>query len=131
MKDKLTTVIWKPGNPLKPGKTNFARLKHMTEVDLKKGALSDRDNPLLTRQELEKFKPARFISEVNVKKIRERIGLSQTKFANYFGVSVRTIQDWEQHRHKPNRTAQNFLMVITKEPRAVQRALSPVLRKTA
>lgn len=131
MKDKLTTIMWKPGDPLKPGKTNFSYLKRMTEVDIEKGALSDRENPPLMQCELEKFKPTRFVSEVDVKKIRERIGLSQTKFANYFGVSVRTIQDWEQHRHKPNRTAQNFLMVITKEPRAVQRALSSILRKTA
>lgn len=131
MKGKLTTIMWEPGDPLSPGKTNFARLKRMTEVDIERGALADRENPPLTQRELAKFKPVGFVSEVDVKKVRERIGLSQTKFADYFGVSVRTIQDWEQHRHKPNRTARNFLTVITKEPRAVQRALSSILRKTA
>jgi putative transcriptional regulator len=52
------------------------------------------------------------------------LGLSQAQFARCFGVSVRTLQDWEQHRHQPNQTARNFLMVIAKETKAVLRALN-------
>lgn len=56
--------------------------------------------------------------------IRNKLHLSQKEFANYFGVSVRTIQEWEQHRRKPTATARNFLKVIEHQPKAVQKALS-------
>lgn len=131
MKEKLTRITWNPSKPLKRGKTNFARLKHMTESDIEKNAQSDKDNLPLTARELAQFRPVLSIESVNVKKIREKLHLSQVKFATYFGVSVRTIQDWEQHRHNPNRTARNFLTVISKEPKAVQRALGGFLLRKA
>lgn len=56
--------------------------------------------------------------------MRNKLHLSQTQFARYFGVSVRTIQEWEQHRRKPTATARNFLRVIDQQPKAVQKALS-------
>lgn len=36
-----------------------------------------------------------------VKEIRAMTGFSQSKFAEFFGVSVRTLQDWEQGRRVP------------------------------
>jgi putative transcriptional regulator len=50
--------------------------------------------------------------------------MSQEQFAYYFGVSVRTIQEWEQHRRKPTGTARNFLRVIAHYPKMVRRALA-------
>lgn len=37
----------------------------------------------------------------SLKELREQTGLSQTEFAEYFGISVRTLQEWEQGRRKP------------------------------
>jgi putative transcriptional regulator len=34
--------------------------------------------------------------EIDGKKIRESLGMSQAEFADYFGFSVRTLQEWEQ-----------------------------------
>ena len=49
--------------------------------------------------------------------------MSQGKFAAYFGVKVRTIQEWEQGRVVPSGAARAFLTVIDREPEAVRRAL--------
>lgn len=96
----------------------------MTDKEIEKNAFSDADNLPLSNKELSQFRPAKMVEVIDVQAIRKKLGLSQEEFAYYFGVSVRTLQDWEQHRHRPNQTAINFLRVVAKEPRAVQRALS-------
>lgn len=62
--------------------------------------------------------------EINVRRIRKKLNMSQNTFAEYFGVSVRTIQDWEQGRRVPSGASKNFLFVIDREPKAVRRALT-------
>jgi putative transcriptional regulator len=47
---------------------------------------------------------------------REKSGLSQAKFAELLGVSVRTVQDWEQGRRKPNAAAKTLLKVAELHP---------------
>ncbi|MDK9720671.1 MAG: helix-turn-helix domain-containing protein [Rhodospirillales bacterium] len=61
---------------------------------------------------------------IDVLSIRQRIGLSQAAFATRFGISKRTLQEWEQGRHAPDAMARAFLTVIAKEPDAVRRALA-------
>lgn len=61
--------------------------------------------------------------EINVRRIRKKLKMSQSVFADYFGVNLRTIQDWEQGRRVPTGAAKNFLFVIDQEPDAVRRAL--------
>lgn len=60
---------------------------------------------------------------IDIARIRAKIGMSQGKFAAYFGVKVRTIQEWEQGRVVPSGAARAFLTVIDREPEAVRRAL--------
>lgn len=62
--------------------------------------------------------------EINVRRIRKKLNMSQKAFADYFGVSVRTVQDWEQGRRVPSGASKNFLLVIDREPEAVRRALT-------
>lgn len=47
---------------------------------------------------------------------RQRAGLSQSEFAELLGVSVRTLQDWEQGRRKPSRAAQSLIQIANKRP---------------
>ena len=47
---------------------------------------------------------------------REKSGLSQAKFAELLGVSVRTVQDWEQGRREPNAAAKTLLKVAELHP---------------
>ena len=60
---------------------------------------------------------------VDVASIRRRLGLSQHDFAHRFGFSVRAVQDWEQHRRVPERSARILLKVIEKRPEAVEEVL--------
>ncbi len=50
--------------------------------------------------------------------------MTQNAFADYFGVSTRTVQDWAQGRRMPSGPAKNFLFVIDQEPEVVRRALT-------
>lgn len=63
--------------------------------------------------------------DINVRVIRKKIGMTQDEFARHFGVSKRTVQDWEQGRRVPTGAARAFLTVVRREPEAVRRALSP------
>lgn len=61
--------------------------------------------------------------EINVRAIRRKVGMTQDDFARHFGVSKRTVQDWEQKHRSPSGAARAFLTVIDREPEAVRRAL--------
>lgn len=62
-------------------------------------------------------------TEIDVKKIRASLGMSQSEFASYFGFSVRTLQEWEQGRSVPRGVAKNFLILLQREPEMVRNAL--------
>jgi putative transcriptional regulator len=63
-------------------------------------------------------KPARrtVIRSSGVRVIRERTSLSQTEFANLIGVSVKTLQNWEQDRRRPTGPAAALLSIIDHDP---------------
>ena len=52
-----------------------------------------------------------------VQAIRERTRLSQSEFAQLIGVSVKTLQNWEQDRRRPTGPAAALLRIIAKEPK--------------
>jgi len=54
------------------------------------------------------------VSEINA--VRANMGLSQEKFATVMGVSMRTLQEWEQGRRKPSGAALSLLTVAKKRP---------------
>jgi len=60
---------------------------------------------------------------VDVAEIRHRTGLSQAAFAARYGFSAGAVRDWEQHRRQPEKAARTLLLLIDREPRAVQRVL--------
>lgn len=68
-----------------------------------------------------KAKPSRSIEikEPNVVAIRERYGLSQEQFAALLGISIRTLQNWEQGRRRPRGPARVLLRVAAKHPDAI------------
>ena len=61
--------------------------------------------------------------ETDVRALRETLGLSQSDFAALFGFNVRSLQDWEQGRRRPEIPIRAYLAVIQRDPQAVLRAL--------
>jgi putative transcriptional regulator len=71
-------------------------------------------------------KPSRVtqFAPVDVKAIRRRLGKSQSEFACMIGVSVSTLQNWEQGRRRPEGPARALLKVASENPEAVAAALT-------
>lgn len=61
---------------------------------------------------------------VEVPAIRKELGLSQDQFARLMGVSVATLRNWEQGRREPHGPARSLLLVASREPAAVLKALT-------
>ena len=61
---------------------------------------------------------------IDVKAIREKMGLSQSSFANQFGLSVYALRNWEQGKRQPDPAARAYLKVIEKVPDVVVRILA-------
>ena len=70
-------------------------------------------------RELKRGEVGRVVSLPSVAAIHERTGLSQVKFASLLGVSIRTLQEWEQGRRAPSGAARTLLMVAAKNPQAL------------
>ncbi len=70
-------------------------------------------------------KPSRriVIGSSFVRAIRERTSLSQSEFAHLIGVSVKTLQNWEQDRRHPTGPAAALLRVIAHEPQLAVKAI--------
>jgi putative transcriptional regulator len=58
-----------------------------------------------------------------VKVIREQTSLSQSEFAQLIGVSVKTVQNWEQDRRRPTGPAAALLRIIEHEPALAVKAI--------
>lgn len=52
----------------------------------------------------------------DAKAVREKIGLSQSEFARLMRVSVKTLQNWEQHRRNPTGPAAALLKIVANAP---------------
>ena len=70
-------------------------------------------------RELQRGEQGRVINVPDVADIREKTGLSQARFAALLGVSVRTLQDWEQGRRAPSGAARTLLLVANRSPRVL------------
>jgi putative transcriptional regulator len=92
----------------------------------------------LTDEELEVFEKGRDLGEDLLESIRQmnagmgtvvyspmiaarqRSGLSQAQFAALLGVSVRTLQEWEQGRRQPSGAARTLLKVAERYPQVLR-----------
>jgi putative transcriptional regulator len=67
------------------------------------------------------------VPEVDVRKVRTKMGLSQAQFAIKFGFPPATLRNWEQGRSRPDAPTRVLLAVIARHPEAVE----DVLRKAS
>ncbi|HLX03874.1 MAG TPA: helix-turn-helix domain-containing protein [Trinickia sp.] len=104
------------------GRVDRKRLRNITDEEIRAQIASDPDlAPEIT--DFSNFRKVYVPPLPDVKAIRSKLKLSQTEFAQRFGFSVRTVQQWEQGRAVPDRPARILLRVIDQSPRAVERAL--------
>lgn len=84
---------------------------------------SVREGGAILRGEVEPARSFHFADE-DVKRLRERMQLSQPKFAALLGISLGTLRNWEQGRRRPEGPARALLRVAAAHPEAVLDALS-------
>ena len=60
-----------------------------------------------------------FVDEPDPRRIRKRLGVSQLAFAALLGISVRTLQNWEQGRRSPQGPALKLLQVAQRYPKVL------------
>lgn len=73
-------------------------------------------------RQMKKGKAAR-VTQVTLSptsEVRAKVGMSQSAFAKLLGVSVRTLQEWEQGRRKPSGAAQTLLTIAQRHPEVLQ-----------
>jgi putative transcriptional regulator len=71
-----------------------------------------------------RLRVVRVPEQVDVRSIRQSLGMSQAQFARRFGFSIDALQNWEQGRRFPDGPARVLLRVIEKNPNAVDEALA-------
>ncbi|HEY1247321.1 MAG TPA: transcriptional regulator [Hyphomicrobiaceae bacterium] len=98
----------------------------MTDTEVLDAARRDPDALPVEDRRPGSLGPARRVSLA--KRIRWKLGLSQTEFAEVFRIPAGTLRDWEQHRREPDQAAQAYLEVIARNPDAVIEALKAVPR---
>jgi putative transcriptional regulator len=70
-------------------------------------------------RELKRGEHGRIVNVPDVASVRKKTGLSQSRFAELLGVSVRTLQDWEQGRRAPSGAARTLLTIADKDPKVL------------
>ena len=124
---KLNDMVWvdhEPGDPLIETNTDWAAVEALTDEEIHAAALADPDAqpiPLGSDEEMAKLG---LIHIPNVKKLRERLGLTQEAFAAAYRIPIGTLRDWEQGRKRPDAPARAYLTVIARNPEAVAGFLS-------
>lgn len=71
-------------------------------------------------REIKRGACGRVVNIPSVSAIRESTGLTQAEFAKLLGVSVRTLQEWEQGRRAPSGAARTLLLIAAKNPRVLR-----------
>ncbi len=118
----MPTVRHSQAEARRGGRVDLKRVRATTDKDIKRWIAEDPD----TAPELPPRAKTRTIYRPplpDVRRIREQLGLTQAEFAKRFGLSQRTVEQWEQGRAVPDRPARVLLAVIERDPRAVERVI--------
>lgn len=99
-------------------RTDWERLRRMSDEEVEAAARSDPDNPPRSEADLAKMKRV-----PRVKTLRRALKLTQEEFAARFHIPLGTLRDWEQGRSEPDQPARAYLRVIANNPKSVEKAL--------
>jgi putative transcriptional regulator len=70
-------------------------------------------------REIKAGRTGRVTTVPSIARTRLSLGLSQAQFARLMGVSVRTLQEWEQGRRAPSGAARTLLLIANRNPKAL------------
>ena len=90
--------------------------KEPTEAQIQKWKEEDGDEDF-------EFSDFRYVRNVNVRALRERLGLTQEEFAKRYRFPLRSVQEWEQGRKRPAPGTMTLLLAISRKPKAIADAL--------
>lgn len=107
-----------PAHPPQASPGELAALDARSDAELAAAAEADPDNPPLDDAML-----ARMLPIVDVRRLRQRLGVSQRTFAERYRLPLDTVRDWEQGRTLPDQPARALLTLIERDAAAVARAL--------
>lgn len=99
-------------------RTDWERLRGMTDEEVEAAALTDPDAQPLTEET-----SARMRRVPRVRTLRRALGLTQEEFAARYQIPLGTLRDWEQARTAPDQPARAYLKAIAGDPEGVRRAL--------
>jgi putative transcriptional regulator len=117
-------VVRRSASQIGRGRVNRERLRATSEHEIAQQIASDPEVPEMTAADLLRARRVYHPPLPNVKAISRKVGMSQAEFAQHFGFSLRTVQQWEQQRSVPDRPARILPRVIETAPQAVERALA-------
>ena len=120
----MVSVYHEPGDPPIQTDTDWDAVEALTDEQIHAAALADPDAQPIPRGSDEELAKLGLHRVVNVKKLRERLRLTQEAFAATYRIPVGTLRDWEQRRKLPDATARAFLTVIARDPEAVASLLT-------
>ena len=109
-----------------PPQVDWARVDATADDEIARQAARDPDTaPVMSAAEIaSRGHRIRRDGIEDVRTLRQRLGLSQERFAARFGFSVDAIRQYQSHRRTPTGPARILLRVIAREPDAVTRALT-------
>ena len=115
-----TLVEMLPDGRIRPlaDKTDWQRLRAMTDAEVEAAAASDPDAQPVIGEPLARVP--------RVKTLRRALRLTQEEFAARYLIPLGTLRDWEQQRAEPDRPARAYLKAIAGDPEGVRRALQLV-----
>jgi len=116
----LILVEHNPGDPPIETGTDWAAVEALTDEQIKAAVRDDPDAVPIGF-----FNLPGFHLIPNVKRLREKLGMTQDVFAATYRIPLGTLRDWEQERKIPDATARAYLTVIARAPETVAKALVP------
>src|SRR5580658_1048468 len=96
-KTGTTRVRIDPRHSVPEGRTDWERVRTMTDEEVTEAALSDPDAPPATAEQLAGMRRV-----PDVKALRARLGMTQEQFAHACRLPLGTVRDWEQGRTRPD-----------------------------
>ena len=103
-------VVTDDTRPDRP-RTDWARLEAMTDEEIQANVASDPDAIELDDEQLERGVLGR-----EVRRLRQKLELTQEQFADRFGVAIETVRGWERGRRWSDETPRTLLRVILTNP---------------